>query len=107
MNNFRNPMFTLACKHQCAALKLQLPSSYLINTVEVSSVIHTHVNEYPTIDFEHYLTFPDEVEVALTSCITVNETKYKKGNFVIVGKDGPNCVFGKIDLNVLICPYYI
>lgn len=103
MNNFRNPMFTLAYKHQCAALELKLSSNYLRNTVEVSSVIHTHVNEYPTNDFEPYLTFPDQAEVAISSYITVNGTNYKKGNFVIVGKDGPNFVFGKIDLIVFEC----
>jgi hypothetical protein len=97
-----NPMFTIAYKHQYAALELQLSSNYFRNTVEVSSVIHTHVNKYPDIDFEPYLTFPDQAEVALSSCITVSWAIYKKGNFLIVGKDMGQILFLEI-IDLIVC----
>ena len=52
---------------QCAALELQLSSNFLSHTVEISSIFHRTVTEYPTIDFEPYLTIPEQTEVVLAN----------------------------------------
>ncbi len=97
MNNFRNPLLTLAYKRQCASLEARLATDFLADCVEISSSTETNISQFPNMDFEPYLSTDSQTTVRLTDCVTVNGTLFKKSYFVIVERDDQGYAFGNID----------
>lgn len=96
MNNFQNPLFTLSKKIQTVALSYRL-SPFKHDHVDFPFSYQMNVTDYNTIDFSPYLSSPGQSYVTVTSTISFNGARYRKGDFLLLEREPQGYLFGKID----------
>ena len=104
INNFRDPQYTLAYRHQCVALNNLLQNAYNRNFVSVSKITQISLEDISQAQhFSLHFEFTDDEPNVIDVCnkITYNGAEYRSGTFVIVGYEGQGYSFGKI--NLVIC----
>jgi hypothetical protein len=100
MNNFKNPAKTLAYRRQSTALHHLLENEFHQQSV-TNGAISVQPVDLTLYDFDEILfsasTYTNEVYFPVSTKVIINETEYKKGVFVIMGRnENGDLVFGEI-----------
>ena len=98
MNNFKDPIKTLAFKRQSAMLHAQLSKKTLRDAVEIGAISKIPLKNFPQAELLKFFR-PSEETIQVSTKITINGVLYSAGMFMAMEKISENnlLAFAKID----------